>query len=147
MKAMWASPEGKAKMAERDALVAEQRAADPTKFTRTGVPTGYTKATVAPLLAEAGLRADRFIQKMKDEEIIPADDVVVPGSDEAKAEAALREAYVMAIGPFDRQSKLAACRTVLEWTRAKPASKASISVNSSEDWLAAIHADDVSKRD
>jgi hypothetical protein len=145
MKALWASPEGKAKMAARDALVAEQRAADPTKFTRTGVPTGYTKATVAPLLAEARLRADRFIQKMKDEDIIPQ--VVIPDSDEAKAEAALKEVYVLAIGPGDRRDRLAAIRTVLEWTRAKPATKASISVNSSEDWLAAIHADDVTKRD
>jgi hypothetical protein len=104
-----------------------------------------TKATAAPLWAEARLKADRFIQKMKDEELIPA--IVVPDSDEAKAEAALREIYVIAVGPGNMQTKIAAGRTVLEWTRAKPASKATINVNTSEDWLAAIAADDVLKRD
>lgn len=145
MKALWASDEGKAKMAARDASTASIRAADPQKFSRANIPNGMTRESVAPLLAEARLRADRFIQKMKDEDILPV--IVIPDSDEAKAEAALGEAYAMAIGPGEKQIKLAAARTVLEWTRAKPASKSTINVNTSEDWLAAIAADDVSRAD
>jgi hypothetical protein len=138
MKALWASDAGKEKMAARDALVAEQRAADPTKFLRTGVPTGMTKATAAPLWAEARLKADRFIQKMKDEELIPA--IVVPDSDEARAEAAIKEVFILAVGPGNSQTKIAAARTVLEWTRAKPASKQNITLETPEQWLASIAA-------
>lgn len=139
MKAMWASPEGKAKMAAGAAKQAEMRKADPDKFKRTGVPHGMTKKTVAPLWAKARQQADRFIQKMTDEGILP--NVVIPDSDDAKAIAALHEATVLALGPTDKQLKLAAIRTVLEWTRSKPAAKSLININTSEDWLAEIAAD------
>ncbi len=139
MKAMWASPEGKAKMAARDVKIAAMRKADPETWKRTGIPDGMTKKTVAPLWAKARQQADRFIQKMTDEGILP--EVLIPDSDDAKAVAALREATVLALGPSDKQLKLAAIRTVLEWTRSKPATKSLINVNSSEDWLAEIAAD------
>jgi hypothetical protein len=140
MKAMWASPEGRARMDARDASVAEQRKADPQKFSRFNIPNGMTKATVAPLVAKANRQADRFIQKMKDEGVLP--EVLVPDSDEARSEAALKEACVIALSPGEKQAKMAAIRTVLEWTRAKPASKSSININTSEDWLAEIAAAD-----
>jgi hypothetical protein len=140
MKAMWASPEGKEKMAYRAARVAEERAKDPLKFARTGIPHGMTKKTVAPLIAKANAQADRYIQKMKDEGSLPA--TVIPDSDEARAEAALREACVLALGPTEKAVKISAIRAVLEWTRAKPASKSNISINTTEQWLAEIAADD-----
>lgn len=144
MKAMWASPEGKVKMAARAAIVADLRAADPQKFSRGAVPNGMTKVTVAPLVAQARQQADRFIQKMIDEGHLPK--VTIPDSDDAKAQAALTEACVIALSPGEKQAKMAAIRTVLEWTRAKPASKSSININTSEDWLAEIAADDVASR-
>jgi hypothetical protein len=143
MKAMWASDEGKAKMAERSKLVSEMHKADPMKFNRGMIPNGMTRETVAPLLEKAREQADRFIQKMKDEGHLP--DVVVPDSDEGRAEAALKEACVIALSPGEKQAKMAAIRTVLEWTRAKPASKSSININASEDWLAEIAADDAKR--
>jgi hypothetical protein len=140
MKALWASPEGKAKMAVRDAKTAELQKADPQKFSRAAIPNGMTKASVAPLVAKAREQADRFIQNMIGEGHLPA--VTVPDSDDAKAQAALTEACVIALSPGERQAKMAAIRTVLEWTRAKPASKSSIDINTSEKWLAEIAADD-----
>lgn len=138
-KAMWATPEGRAQYAVARENREAMRKLDPERFKRTGVPLGMTKKTVAPLWAKARQQADRFIQKMTDEGILP--EVLVPDSDDAKAVAALREATVLALGPSDKQLKLAAIRTVLEWTRSKPASKSLINVNSSEDWLAEIAAD------
>ena len=140
MKALWASPEGKAKMALRDAKLQETMRLDPQKHSRAAIPNGMTKASVAPLIAKAHEQADRFIQKMIDEGHLPA--VTVPDSDDAKAQAALTEACVIALSPGEKQAKMAAIRTVLEWTRAKPASKSSIDINTSEKWLADIAADD-----
>jgi hypothetical protein len=140
MKALWASPEGKAKMAARDAKCQEDMRLNPQKYSRIGVPHGMTKATVAPLWAKAHEQADRFIEKMKDEGVLPA--VIVPDSDDAKGVAALHAATVLALGPSDKQLKLAAIRTVLEWTRSKPAAKSNVTINTSEQWLAEIAAAD-----
>lgn len=151
LKALWSDPAWAAAQVARieagkadDCMAAHkaERKANPDKFTRTGVPHGHTRATAAPLWAEARLKADRFIKKMQDEGELPT--FVVPGSDEEKGIAALHEATVLALGPGDKQAKLAAIRTVLEWTKAKPATRQKIDVTTSEDWLADIAADDAS---
>lgn len=139
MKALWASPEGKAKMAARNAKTAEMRAADPTKFSRSGVPNGMTKASVAPLVAKAHQLADRFIQKMKDEDVIPM--IVIPDSDDARAEAALKAAVIIALSPGERQTQMAAIRTVLEYTKSKPATRSQITLDTTEQLLAEIARD------
>lgn len=136
MKALWASPEGKAKMAARTVTTAAKRAAAP--HSRAAIPNGMTRASVAPLVAQARQQADRFIQKMKDEGVLPT----MPNSDEERAEAVLKQAVVIALSPGERQSQMAAIRTVLEWTRAKPASKQHISLDTTESWLAEIAAND-----
>jgi hypothetical protein len=117
-----------------------ERKANPDKFSRSGIPHGHTRASVAPLWAEASRKADRFIKKMQDEGHLP--EVVVPDSDEAKGIAALHEVTKLALGPGEKQGKLAALRTVLEWTRSKPASKSLVHINNSEQWLAEIADDD-----
>lgn len=119
-----------------------ERKANPDKFKRTGTPNGMTRATAAPLWADARLKADGFIQKMIDDGELPNVNFKVPDTDEAKGVAALHEATVLALAPGDRQARLAAIRTVLEWTKAKPASRTKIDVTTSEDWLAQIAADD-----
>lgn len=139
-KALWQNPEYLEKMKARNAKVAKMRAEDPHKFTRSGIPHGMTRETVAPLVAQARQQADRMIQMFKDEGKLP-DVVVIPDSDEARAEAALKEACVIALSPGEKQAKMAAIRTVLEWTRAKPASKSNININTSEQWLAEIAAE------
>lgn len=147
LKAIWKDPERRASMIEKikagRAIQQIEREANPDKFSRAGIPHGHTRASVAPLIAKANEQADRFIQKMKEEGNLP--EVVIPGSDEERAEAALREACVIALSPGERQAKMAAIRTVLEWTRAKPASASKITVNTSEDWLAEIAADDAKR--
>jgi hypothetical protein len=117
-----------------------ERKANPNKFSRAGIPDGMTRAQIAPIAAKAQKQADRFIQKMKDEGILPQ--VTIPDSDEAKGEAALREITTIALMPGDRQQKIAALRTVLEYTKSKPESKSKLTVNTSEQWLAEIAADD-----
>jgi hypothetical protein len=152
LKALWSDPAWKEAQVARieagkadDCMAAHkaERKANPEKFKRTGTPNGMTRATAAPLWAAAHLKADRFIQKMINEGELPA--VAIPGSDEEKGIRALHEATVLALGPTDKQLKLAAIRTVLEWTKAKPATRQKIDLNTSEDWLAEIAADDSDK--
>jgi hypothetical protein len=118
----------------------KERALNPDKFSRSGIPHGHTRASVAPLWEEARRKADRFMQKMEDEGIVPV--VVIPDSDEEKGKLALHEAAIMALGPGEKQAKLAAIRTVLEYTRSKPESKSKMTINTSEQWLAEIAAED-----
>jgi hypothetical protein len=84
---------------------------------------------------------------MKDKGELPADEVVlvqngddvsevrVPSSDNGKAEAALKEAFVLAVGPSDQKIKIQAINTVLNFTRAKPESKSKLTLNRAEDFL------------
>lgn len=97
------------------------------------------KAEAVKLWAKANDLAGDFINMMKDEGDLPL--VADPGSDEGRAEAALKEAFVMAIGPGDNKIKTANIRTILEWTKAKPESKSKVTVNKAEDWLLAAQAD------
>jgi hypothetical protein len=144
LKVLWATPWRRAYMIEKmkaaRAIQQIERTANPDKFSRAGIPHGHTRASVAPLWAEARRKADRFIKKMQDEGIIS--EVIVPDSDEAKGVAALHHACVLALGPGEKQAKLAAIRTVLEYTRSKPESKSKVTVNASEQWLAEIAAED-----
>ena len=140
LKALWADPVKRAEMTEKArqsrARQTADRLANPEKYSRSGIPHGYTRATVAPLWAEARRKADWFMNMLEDEGIVPT--VVVPDSDEEKGKLALHEACVLALGPGEKQAKLAALRTVLEYTRSKPESKSKLTVQTSEDWLAEI---------
>lgn len=142
LKELWATPWKRAYMTEKArnsrARQNADRAANPDKYSRAGIPHGHTRASAAPLWAEARRKADRFMQKMSDEGIIS--DVVVPDSDEAKGNAALHEACVIALGPTEKQAKLAAIRTVLEYTKSKPESRSKVTVSTSEQFLAEIAA-------
>lgn len=150
LKELWANdPEFQEKMRLRNEKIAALRKADPARFTRSGVPDGYRKDTVAPLWARANELADRFIQIMKDQGELP-DEIVevvtedgvetlsVPQSDNGKAEAALREAFVLAVGPSDQKIKIQAINTVLNFTKSKPESKSKLTLNKAEDFLDAI---------
>jgi hypothetical protein len=130
----------------RDERTAQLRAAEPWRFTRRGVPNGMRKWQSDPLWAEARELADRFIQIMKDKgeltdeivEVTVRDEhgdavdsvpVAVPASDTGKAEAALREAFVMAVGPSTQNIKIQAINTVLAYTKSKPESKTKLTVD------------------
>lgn len=138
-KERWKDPEYRAKMMAVFARREADRKINPAKYSRHRVPDGMRKHEAIPLWAKAERLADRFIGMLKEEGDLPV--TTVPGSDEAKAEAALREACLMALGPGDNKIKTANIRTVLEWTKAKPESKSKITVNKAEDWLLAAQAD------
>jgi hypothetical protein len=142
-KAQWENPEYRAKMSE--ALKASHKA-DPEKYSRLGVPKGHTRESVAPLWQRARELADRFIQIMKDKGELPDEQVVVitedgeqtvsvPQTDNGKAEAALKEAFVLAVGPSDQKIKIQAINTVLNFTKSKPESKSKLTLNKAEDFL------------
>lgn len=120
---------------------------------RTGVPNGMRKPQADALWAEARKLADRFIQIMKDKGELPDDEVVevinedgehslvkVPSTDTGKAEAALREAFVLAVGPSDQKIKIQAINTVLNFTKSKPEAKTKLTLNP-EAFLDAVAQD------
>lgn len=154
LKWLWANdPEFQEKMRLRNERIAELRKANPAKFNRHGVPDGMRRAQAEPLWARARELADRFIQIMKDKGELPEDELVViendgdmseiriPSSDAGKAEAALRETFVLAVGPSDQKVKIQALNTVLAYTKSKPESRSKLTLNKAEDFLDAI-ADD-----
>jgi hypothetical protein len=132
-------------MRVRTANTEADRKANPAKFSRAGVPNGMTKATVEPLWARARQLADRFIKIMKDNGELPDVDedwdVTVPDTDAGKAEAALKEAFVLAVGPSDQKIKIQAINTVLNFTKSKPESRSKLTLNKAEDFLDALGDD------
>lgn len=147
LKALWQTPEFQEKMRLRNIKRVEMRASDPNpmRFTRVGVPNGMRRRTAVKVWAKADKAADRFIQMLKDEGDLPQ--VTVPDTDAGMAEAALKEAFLLAVVPGDLKIKTANIRTILEWTRAKPESKSKVTVSTAEDWLKAAQEDMKNVRD
>lgn len=153
MKELWKNPEFREKMRVRNEWLRADRKAHPEKYKRTGVPDGMRRPQSLPLWARARELADRFIKIMKDkgelpdEEVILVDDdgaetlVKVPTGDAGKAEAALREAFVLAVGPSDQKIKIQAINTVLNFTKSKPETKSKLTLNKAEDFLDAVAQD------
>ena len=123
----WADPEYRAKMLD---VLAKN------KGNRVGTPDGVRKRDMIKLERKAERKARKFIQMLKDE-----GEFIVPTSDTAMAEAALKEAFKLAILPGDKKIKLAAMNTVLQYTKAKPESKSKVTLETAEDWLKAAQAD------
>ena len=125
---------------------------------RLGVPDGWTRGQVDMQRVYDGLKADLILDRMKEQGMVdptsPTEyeritvkvngkdvEVLIPKTDAARAEAALREAVIGAISPLTHASnKPTYIRTVLEWTKAKPASTNNVNLNS-EDWLDAALKD------
>jgi hypothetical protein len=61
--------------------------------------------------------------------------MVIPESDEEKAIIALREAFLLAVGPTAIPEKLKAINTVLAYTKPKPESSTKLRVEKAEDFL------------
>jgi hypothetical protein len=148
LKELWATPEFREKMKQRDEARIAAAKLNPTKFSRYGVPDGMRRAEADQLWARAHELADSFIAALKqngeipDEEdaAIPTQDgsIFVPVTDEGMAEVALREAFVLAVGPSSAQVKSQAINTVLRFTKAKPESKAKLRLGATEDFLREI---------
>ena len=134
-KARWADPAFREKMllARKDS--ASKRAANGTVHTgRLGVPDGMRKERADKLRERAERKAEETMKALK------ASGVVDEGADPRGVEA-LEAALVVMRAPGDKREKLAAARLILDFTRAKPASKSEITVNKAEQWLAAVAED------
>jgi hypothetical protein len=139
-------------MKKRDENRSRMMKEEPWRFFRRGVPNGMRKWQSEPLWAEARQLADRFIQIMKDKGELPDEKVVitddegyesivsVPTTDSGKAEAALREAFVLAVGPATQNVKIQAINTVLNFTKSRPESKTKLTLNP-EAFLDAVAKD------
>lgn len=147
LKELWASPEFREKMNQRDQARIAAAKLNPTKFYRHGVPDGMRRAEAERLWAQANELADRFIGALKQNGEIPDEhntvmtregSICVPVTDDGMAEVALREAFVLAAGPSTSRVKAQAINTVLLYTRAKPSSKAALMLDRPEDFLDAI---------
>jgi hypothetical protein len=67
--------------------------------------------------------------------------VEIPETDEGKAEAVLREAFVIAVGPTGNpQMKLQAINVILRYTRAQPESRTALMLGCAEDFLTDLAA-------
>lgn len=149
-KEQWDTPDGRALQAARAETANNIRKSDPWRMAPWGVPHGMKKAEAIPLWRAAHSLADQYLEYMKKTDQAPSDmDVtvverpnilphtapVVPESDEEKAGIALREAFLLAVGPTAIPEKLKAINTVLTYTRPKPESSTKLRVEKAEDFL------------
>jgi hypothetical protein len=132
-KANWSDPDYYAKMCAARRRSAEARRADPHRYSRLGIPTGWRKEEAYAALAEANKLADTFMREFEENGMIPA--VVVPDSEEAMAKAVLREAFVIALAPGDKRIRLQAIGIVLRFTKALPAQRIEAGITTAEQWL------------
>lgn len=137
LKELWADPEWRlnhwAKVTSRGFSYGQG--------TRAGVPDGMRKDEAMARWAKARASAKKTIEVLKVK-------TNLLGEDDGKAEDALETALTIMRGPNnDQKMKLAAARLVLEFTKAKPASKSIVAVDDAEAWLTKIAEDDDKEAD
>jgi hypothetical protein len=155
LKELWATPEFREKMYQRDRARIAAAKRNPAKFSRYGVPDGMRRPEAKLAWAKAGELADRFITVLKrngeladnpqdgGDNTKPHDGtgILIPLSEDGMAEAALREAFVLAVGPSGPAVKAAALNIVLTYTRAKPATQTRLMQGRATDFLDGLVAD------
>lgn len=160
-KERWEDSEYRARMKERDAKTKQLRKDDPWAVKSWGVPQNKSgkktpaekKAAKAKAIRQWGAAhklANKYLDYMKKTDqapsdmdvtvvkrpnIIPHTEMVVPESDEEKAVVALREAFLLAIGPTAIPEKLKAISLVMTYTKPKPESTTKLRVEKAEDFL------------
>jgi hypothetical protein len=126
-KALWADPVWKAAMMEKRRLAGIAKRGFSSRF---GVPDGMRKAEAEKLNALAKESAKQTMSELEKAGVL--DDA------DAQAKEALETTIEIMRKPGDKKVQLAAARQVLEWTKAKPATKTDLTVNKAEAWLAEI---------
>lgn len=131
---------------------------DPGRLSRYGIPDGMNREMANAAWDKARAKAEQVYTQMVEQGIVagvsPDDfekvtvtlesgrqvEILVPKTDAAKADVALKEAMVVALGPMgNMQTKIAAINTVLKFTKSLPAQE--LKVSKAEDLLAAALAD------
>jgi hypothetical protein len=161
-KEQWADPAFRERMKERDANLKRLRAeADPWRIKPWGIPCNIKgKKTQAERKAAradamdnwraAHKDADKYLDYMKktnqapsnmavrviDENgVMPHTEMVVPETEEEMAIIALREAFLLCVGPTAIPEKLKAISLVMTYTKPKPESQHKLRVEKAEDFL------------
>jgi hypothetical protein len=147
LKELWATPEFREKMKQRDQARIAAAKRNPAKFARYGVPDGMRRPEAKLAWTRANELADRFIAVLKRNGELPdhqhegdttphaGTGILIPLSEDGMAEAALREAFVLAVGPSAPAIKAAAINTVLTFTKARPATKTRLRKGAATDFL------------
>jgi hypothetical protein len=135
LKACWADPVWKANHLAKMKALAEQRAAEgnPINKSRFGVPDGMRRKQAERIWKKARKRAKEDMEALKKSGVITSAD--------EKAEEALTTALELMRSPMKNETRIAAARLVLDFTKAKPASKSEVTVNKAEEWLKAVTMD------
>ena len=125
-KAHWREPAFRDRMAAAGfkPLTADDHRKTPGKWSRLGVPTGFTRTSAAAALVEAEEQADAAIRALEAQGLLEA--TALPDREEGLAKAALRELFVIAIAPGNASTKLRARNLLLAWTKAKPIERKAI---------------------
>lgn len=98
--------------------------------TRKGVPDGMRREEAEQMWIEARKKAKEDMAKLEKAGLIdPADE---------QASEAMQATLEVMRSPMNQQIRLQAARQVLEWTKAKPASKQEMTINAAEAWLASL---------
>ncbi len=126
LKELWADPEWRATM------LAKHKATR-GNLSRFGIPDGMRRAKAERIWKKARKRAKEDM-----EDLIKAG---VTTSNDEKANEALETALALMRSPMKNETRVAAARLVLDFTKAKPASKSEVTVNKAEEWLAAVTKD------
>lgn len=100
------------------------------KKTRFGVPDGMRRAEADRLRAIAREQVKKDMANLKAAGVLDVND--------QRAEEAMTATLEVLRDPGSQQMKLAAAKQVLEWTKAKPATKQDVTINAAEQWLASL---------
>lgn len=148
-------------MKERDAKTKQMRKDDPWATTAWGVPQNKSgkktpaekkkaKAKAIRQWGAAHKLADKYLDYMKKTDqapsdmdvtvvkrpnIIPHTEMKVPDTEEEMAVLALRELFLLAVGPTALPEKIKAANSVLAYTKPKPESSTKLRVEKAEDFL------------
>lgn len=129
-KARWADPVIRAKMLD----AVRNKRGDTSRF---GIPNGMRREEAEAAWSWATFYANKVTKIMKEQGIIEED---------PKVEKAFTAAVEVLESPMSQNIKLQAARLILDFTKAKPASKAEITVAKAEDWLQSVTRDYYTKQ-
>ena len=128
-KALWADPEYRAMMMRRRKGQGKRLRGFSS---RTGIPDGMRKAEAELMWKEVKESANETMKELEKAGVLENDD------DAAKEALQYHIEVMRAKG--NKEARLRAARTVLEFTKAKPASRVHATVDSAEAWLKAVAA-------
>src|SRR5690606_27614361 len=103
-----------------------------------GAPKGWTKKQHLLFIDEAKRETNRIFKLMEKQGNTPENEM---------AKKSLQAAFEMIAEPVTPRDRLAAIRTVLEFTKTKPATKTDMTVRTAEDFLDELAAEDGNQKE